>query len=106
MIDRQTLLLLVLGVCVVNGLFSPFLPVAVPVTAVLMPELFPKTREWVLFFSSILVSSATLFFSGVPAALWERLVSRDNPESPAAMLVWLAGAAFLTLPALRYLSGS
>jgi hypothetical protein len=94
------MLTLVLGVAIVNGLFSPFLAIAIPITAVLMPEVFPKTREWVLFFSSILVSSATLLFSGVPAALWERYVARD-PESEAAMWIWLAIAAILTLPALR-----
>lgn len=99
MIDRQTLLLLILGVCIVNGIFSPYLNLAVPVTAVLMPELFPRTIEWVLFWSSILLSSATLLFSGVPAALYERLVERD-PNAPASMWIWLAGAATLCLPAV------
>jgi hypothetical protein len=98
-IDRQTLLLLILGVCIVNGIFSPYLNLAVPVTAVLMPELFPRTIEWVLFWSSILLSSATLLFSGVPAALYERLVERD-PNAPASMWIWLAGSATLCLPAV------
>lgn len=102
MLDRQTLLLLVLGLCLVNGIFSPYLNVAVPVTVALMPELFPRTVEWVLFWSSILVSTATLLFSGVPAALYERLVERA-PESGASMWVWLAGAALLTLPVIQRL---
>ncbi len=105
MLDRHALLLIVLGVCVVNGLFSPFLSIAIPIAAVLMPELFPKTHQWVLFFSSVLVSSATLFFSGVPAALYERLVERD-PEATTAMWIWLAGALFLSLPALGNLFGT
>jgi hypothetical protein len=96
MIDRQTLLLVVLGVCLVNGIFSPYLNIAVPVTAALMPELFPRTVEWVLFWSSVLLSTATLLFSGVPAALYERLVER---ETAVSMWVWLAGAALLTAPA-------
>jgi hypothetical protein len=98
-IDRQTLLLLVFGVCIVNGIFSPYLNLAIPITAVLMPELFPRTIEWVLFWSSILIASATLLFSGVPAALYERLVERD-PNAPASMWIWLAGAATLCLPAV------
>jgi hypothetical protein len=89
----------VIGLCVVNGMFSPYLRLAIPVAAVLMPELFPRTMEWVLFWSSILVSSATLLFSGVPAALYERLIARDR-ESVASMWIWLAGAALLTLPVL------
>jgi hypothetical protein len=96
MIDRQTLLLIVLGVCLVNGIFSPYLNIAVPVTAALMPELFPRTVEWVLFWSSILLSSATLLFSGIPAALYERIVER---ESTVSMWVWLAGAMILSAPA-------
>ena len=99
MLDRQTLLLLILGLCIVNGIFSPFLTLAIPVTAVLMPEMFPRTIEWVLFWSSILLASATLLFSGVPAALYERLVARD-PNAAASMWIWLAGTAALSLPAV------
>lgn len=104
MLSRQTLLAAVLGLCALNGIFSPYLPIAVPVTAVLMPELFPKTREWVLFFSSLMVASATLLASGVPAALWERLIERD-PESKVSMWIWLAGAAVLTVPAYATIAG-
>jgi hypothetical protein len=101
--DRQTLLLLLIGLCIVNGIFSPFLRVAIPITAALMPELFPRTIEWVLFWSSILLSSATLLFSGVPAALYERL--SDAPrDSTASMWIWLAGALLLSLPAVSRLA--
>jgi hypothetical protein len=98
MLDRHTLLLLVLGVCIVNGIFSPYLRIAIPVTAALMPELFPRTIEWVLFWSSMLLSSATLLFSGVPAALYERLGGCDR-DATLPMWIWLAGAATLSLPA-------
>jgi hypothetical protein len=101
--DRQTLLLLLIGLCIVNGIFSPFLKVAVPITAALMPELFPRTMEWVLFWSSILLSSATLLFSGVPAALYERL-SGAAGDSAASMWIWLAGALLLSLPAVSRLA--
>lgn len=102
--SRQTLLAAVLGLSALNGIFSPFLALAVPIAAVLMPELFPKSQEWVLFFSSLLVASATLLSSGVPAALWERLIARD-PDSKAAMWIWLAGAAALTAPAYATIAG-
>jgi hypothetical protein len=99
-VDRQTLFLLVLGISVANGIFSPYLNIAIPVAAVLLPELFPRTVEWVLFWSSILLASATLLFAGVPAALYERLVER-NPEGTASMWIWLAGVAALSLPAAQ-----
>jgi hypothetical protein len=52
----------------------------------------------VLFWSSVLLSTATLLVSGVPAALYERLV---EPESMASTWIWLAGVSALTLPALN-----
>ena len=99
MFDRQTLLLLVLGLSIVNGIFSPYLKVAIPISAALLPELFPRTVEWVLFWSSILLSSATLLFSGVPAALYERLIAREG-NSDVSMWIWLTGATVLSLPGL------
>lgn len=98
--DRQTLFAVLIGVCIVNGIFSPYLRLAIPITAVLMPELFPRTIEWVLFWSSVLLASTTLLFSGVPAALYERLVDRDA-ESTVSMWVWLSGAAVLSLPVVQ-----
>ena len=99
MLDRQMVFLMVVGLCVANGVFSPFLTFTIPVTAVLMPELFPRTTEWVLFWSSVLLSTTTLLVSGVPAALYERLVERD-PDAAASTWIWLAGAATLCLPAV------
>jgi hypothetical protein len=100
--DRNFLFFAVVGISVLNGLFSPFLVIAVPIAAVLMPEVFPHSIGWVLFFSSLLVASGTLLVAGVPAALYERLVDRAR-GGQVAMWIWLAGAALLALPALRYL---
>jgi hypothetical protein len=102
MLDRQTLFLAVVCVCIVNGIFSPYLKLAIPISAVLMPELFPRTLEWILLWSSVLLSSATLLFSGVPAALYERLVERDA-ASTVSMWIWFAGAALLSFPAVQRL---
>ena len=102
MFDRNTLLAIVVGICVVNGLFSPFVWLARPIVVILMPEIFPKTVGWMFYFSSIFVASATLLFSGVPAALYERLTGAD-PDSTVPMWIWLAAAVLLTLPALQTL---
>jgi len=101
--DRNLLLFTVVGISILNGLFSPFLAIALPVAAVLMPEVFPRSVGWVLFFSSILVASGTLLLSGVPAALYERL-AKPGPESSVAMFIWIAGAVLLALPALRHIA--
>jgi hypothetical protein len=99
--DRNFLFFAVVGVSVLNGLFSPFLAIAVPIAAVLMPEVFPRSVGWVLFFSSLLVASGTLLFSGVPAALYERLI--DRARGQVALWIWLGGAVLLALPALRFI---
>jgi hypothetical protein len=98
--NRDTLLPAILAVCVVNGIFSPYLIIAIPITDALLPEMFPRNISWVLFFSSILVATTTLLVSGVPAAIYERLVDSD-PASPIATWIWLGGAALLSLPALN-----
>ena len=102
--DRNFLVFTVVGISILNGLFSPYIAIAMPIAAVLMPEVFPRSVGWVLFFSSLLVSSGTLLISGVPAALYERLVDRGSNSNVAAV-VWLAGAALLALPAFRHLLG-
>jgi uncharacterized membrane protein YvlD (DUF360 family) len=96
--DRHTMFMAVLGLSIVNGIFSPLLKIAIPVSAALMPELFPRTLEWVLFWASVLLASATLLISGFPAALYERVVARD-PQSTVSLWIWLAGALVLCLPA-------
>ena len=102
--DRNLLVFAVVGISILNGLFSPFLAIAVPISAVLMPEVFPRSVGWVLFFSSLLVASGTLLASGVPAALYERLVD-GACGGTAAIAIWLVGAAVLALPAFRHLLG-
>ncbi|MFZ5779881.1 MAG: hypothetical protein ACOY4R_06695 [Pseudomonadota bacterium] len=102
--DRNVLLFTVVGISVLNGLFSPLLNIAVPISAVLMPEVFPRSIGWVLFFSSLMVATATLLVSGVPAALYERLVARGE-GGLAVPGIWLIGAVLLSLPALRRILG-
>src|SRR5512138_2240220 len=98
MLDRQTLFIIVIALSMVNGIFSPLLKIAVPISAVLLPELFPRTVQWVLLWASVLLSTLTLLLSGIPAALYERLVER-NPNGTASLWIWLGGAVVLSLPA-------
>lgn len=103
-LDRRGLLNLVVSVCVVNGIFSPYLAIALQIAPILMPEMFPRNIYWSLFFSSIIVSTATLLLSGIPAALYERFFESDE-NSPASMWIWFAAAIFMTLPAIQNLTG-
>jgi hypothetical protein len=100
MISRGTLFSLVAIVCIINGLLSPWLVIAFQIVPILMPELFPRTVGWALFFSSVFVSTATLFGSGILPALYERFFERRH-ESTASMWLWLSIASVLSLPALQ-----
>ena len=100
--DRQSLLVTVLVVCVVNGIFSPAIGIALPLAVVWLPDFLPHEPSWAFYFSSLLISSATLLLSGVPAALYERIVDRDE-AGLVSMYIWLAGAVLLSLPALNTL---
>lgn len=103
LIDRQGLLLVVIGVCVVNGVFSPYLVIALQIAPILMPEMFPRTVNWALFFSSVVVSTATLLLSGIIPALYERIFESDMNRT-TSMWIWVSLATVLTLPALDNLN--
>lgn len=94
----QGLFVATVALCLLNGLVSPMLPVAWHLYPVWLPEMFSPTRETVFYGASLLVSTATLLLSAVPAALAERLA---GASARGANAVWLAAAALLTLAGLR-----
>jgi hypothetical protein len=89
----QNLFVATMGLCLVNGLISPMLGVVWMLHPVWMPEMVPLTNETVFYGASLLVSTATLLLSAVPAAIAERL----GLPLEKAMWVWLGGAGLLVL---------
>lgn len=108
--SRQNLFVAILAVSLTNGLLSPFVTVVYMIAPVWMVSLFPGVQglgilpEFVFYFSSLIVSTATLLVSGVPAALAERLMPGAE-GSTGVMWIWLAGALFLSLPSLQKILG-
>ncbi|MBU8541008.1 hypothetical protein [Falsiroseomonas tokyonensis] len=89
----QTLFVAVVGLCLMNGLISPALPVMMALHPVWLPEMLTPTNEIVFYGASLMVSTATLLLSALPAAILERL----GASLPTAMLAWVAGAGLLLL---------
>ena len=89
----QNLFVAIMGLCLVNGLISPMLPIVWSLHPVWLPEMVRASNEVVFSGASLIVSTTTLLLAAVPAAISERLglAQRD------AMLVWLAGVALLVL---------
>jgi hypothetical protein len=89
----QNLFVVVVGLCLMNGLVSPALPVMMALHPVWLPEMLPPTNEIVFYGASLMVSTGTLLLAGLPAAILERL---GTPLAPA-MLAWAGGAGLLLL---------
>ena len=102
--DRQGVFVLIAAVSVANGIMSPFIAIAFALSPIWMPELLPHTPGVLAYLSSLIVATATLLLSGVPAALFERLAGSD-PDDNLPMYVWLGAALTLSIPALERLTG-
>lgn len=89
----QNLFVVIVGLCLVNGLISPALPVIMALHPVWLPEMLPPTNEIVFYGASLMVSTATLLLAALPAAVLERL----GASLTAAMAAWLVGAGLLVL---------
>jgi hypothetical protein len=98
---RTPSLIVVLALSALNGLQSPLLGIVLPLVVVTWPlEMLPRDVSWALFQSSLLLSTATLLFGGVPAALYERII-RPGDDSQVSMYIWIGTVAVLCLPAFR-----
>jgi heme/copper-type cytochrome/quinol oxidase subunit 3 len=97
-VSAQGLFVATVAVCLLNGLVSPMVAVAWHLHPVWLPEMLRPTNEVVFYGASLLVSTATLLLSAVPAAIAERA---GGLSQAAANGIWLACAALLVLAGLR-----
>lgn len=103
--DNNGTFSVVLAICLFNGLFSPLLPLVFALSPVFLPEFIPMQAEYLFYFSSLVLSTTTLFLAGVPAAIVER-VTRSDRSAPGPMYVWMTAAILLSAPAfLRLIAG-
>ena len=97
--SREPFVFAILAFAIVNGLFSPGLALAFPLVLVFYPGFLPASPGILLFSTSLLVSTVTIMLAGIPAAIYERAVGARESTN-ASLWVWLAGTAFLSLPAV------
>jgi len=85
----------------INGLFNQVaLLFALLHVQVLAPALLFGSVSLTLMFSSLLVSTATIILSGIPAALYERYIGAKDDSTVVSLWIWLAGTGLLTIPAI------
>ena len=92
-------LVAVIGLAILNGMFSPAIIPVFALHGLWYPFFLPAILPAIFLACSLIVSTFTLMLGGVPAALYERL-SGDGKSSSVSGLIWLAAVAILTLPAL------
>jgi hypothetical protein len=90
---------IIVGIAIINGLFSPALIVVLGLHSIWYPFLFPNSLPVILMLCSLIVATITLMIGGIPAALYERIVG-GGQASTLSGFIWFAGVLVLTLPAL------
>ena len=94
----NNMLVPVMGVAIVNGIFSPWVLVVFVLYPVWYPSWAPGWAQAVYMASALILATLTIMAAGVPAALYERLSSQ--PRASVTGVIWLAGTILLSLPAI------
>jgi len=85
----------------INGLFNQTAVLfSLLHVQILSPALLFGSVSLTLFFSSLMVSTATVILGGIPAAIYERVTGARGDSTETSLWIWLAGTALLTLPAI------
>ncbi len=91
-------LVIIVGLAILNGIFSPALIAVFALHPVWYPSFLPLALPVLFLLSSLIVATLTLMIGGVPAALYERFTRRES--TAASGYLWLASVLVLTLPAI------
>jgi hypothetical protein len=97
---REHFWIAIVGVAIVNGIFSPYLIPVWAARALWYPWFLPASPAIALFISSLVVATLTLMLAGVPAALYERVTGARETDQ-VSLWIWLAAMLLLSLPAIQ-----
>jgi len=84
----------------VNGMFNPLNVLSFIFTSHFMAAPLFGSGSLIFYFSSLMLSTATVILGGIPAALYERYVGAKDDSTEISLWIWLAGTAILTIPAI------
>ena len=84
----------------VNGMFNPLRVFSFIVSNAFMSAPLFGSEAAIFYFSSLLLSTATVIVGGIPAAIYEHVVGAKEDSTEASLWIWLAATALLTLPAV------
>lgn len=84
----------------INGIFNPFIAVAIGYTVQVMAVPFFGSTALIVYFASLMLSTITIILGGVPAAIYEHVIGAKDDSTEVSLWIWLAGTAILTIPAI------
>ena len=95
----QNNIVVIVGLAILNGIFSPALIIVFALQGIWYPMFLPPMLPLIFALSSLILSTLTLMIGGVPAALYERIAG-GGKSSFVSGLIWLAVVLVLTFPAV------
>ena len=84
----------------INGLFNPLIIFAYVWSKVLMSFPLFEVEALIVYFASLMLSTATIIIGGIPAAIYERFAGITDDSTATSLWIWLAGTGILTIPAI------
>lgn len=105
LLRRDGLLIGIAALSLLNGMhFSPFFDYAAVYLGGFLTGLFISSPLLLFYFTSLLLSAATLLLAGIPAALFERFTGRKDSDG-TSLGIWLGATAVLAAPSILGLAG-
>jgi hypothetical protein len=98
--SREHYWIAIVGVAIINGIFSPFLIGVLLFRPLWYPFFLPASVPLLFMLSSLIMATLTIMLAGVPAAIYER-VRGETESSNASMWIWLSCTLILSLPAIQ-----
>ncbi len=95
--------IIILGLAVFNGIFSPYLSLVWVFYPVWYPGFLPVNESGIFFLNSLFTSTLFIMISGLFAALYQQIswhVLKQQPKDSIMYGVWIGGMALMTVPAL------
>lgn len=90
----------ILGLGIVNGIFSPLTQFVILFRHLWYPDIFlPSSFQFVAMFASLIVSTLSIMVAGIPAALYERFLGNGR-TSEVSLWIWVSALALISMPAV------
>jgi hypothetical protein len=84
----------------INGMFHPWRLLSLIVANAFMSAPLLGSEALIFYFSSLMLSTATVILAGIPAAIYEHFIGAKDDSTVTSLWIWLAGTALLALPAM------